>query len=133
MRSWECTSSFANSIISSAIKFLNNSFNFVPRALLGKKFEFKYIGIVRFITVTFTKSFMIITAVLGCSYLSLMIPLVIQSIFKYILIERRIKYSQKTCECQPWTGIASEFNQCEIKRSRYQIPLFGYFSHVEFY
>jgi len=35
---------------------------------------------------------MIIMAVLGCSYWSWMIPLMIQPIFKHILIERRVKF-----------------------------------------
>lgn len=75
-----------------SVQFLTNSFNIVPLAILEKKLEFKYIGIINFIVVLFTVASMVIMAALGCSYWSLIAPLVIQPLFRHILLERKTRF-----------------------------------------
>ncbi len=73
-------------------QFISQSFNIVPLAILEKRFEFKYVGFVNFIVTVTTITFMIIMAVLGYSYWSLIVPMVFQPILRYIMYERRAKF-----------------------------------------
>lgn len=75
-----------------SVQFISQSFNIVPKAILEKRFEFKYIGLTNFLVVIFTITFMIIMAVLGCSYWSLIIPMVIQPVIRYFILERKAKF-----------------------------------------
>lgn len=75
-----------------AITFVTNSFTIVPLAIMEKSFNFKFVGLINFITVVFTIALMIAMAVIGFSYWSLIIPLIFKSILKYILLERKIKF-----------------------------------------
>ena len=75
-----------------SIQFITNSVNIVPLAILEKRLDFSYIGLINLISVLFTIALMIIMAVLDFSYWSLIVPLVIQPLFKHILIERRVKF-----------------------------------------
>jgi len=75
-----------------SLQFLSQSFTIVPLAILEKKFDFKYVGQANFIVVITTIVAMIIMAVLGCSYWSLIVPMVFQPILKYYLYERKAKF-----------------------------------------
>lgn len=75
-----------------SIQFITHSFTIVPLALLEKRFSFRYVGFANFIVVVSTIAVMIVMAVLGCSYWSLIVPLVIQPIFKYYMFERKAKF-----------------------------------------
>jgi len=73
-------------------QFVSQSFTIVPLAVLEKRFDFKYVGFTNFVVVIVTITFMIIMAVMGFSYWSLIVPMVIQPILRYILLERRAKF-----------------------------------------
>ncbi len=75
-----------------SFQFITNSINIVPMAILEKKLEFKYIGLVNFIVVVITIATMIVMAMLGCSYWSLIIPLVIQPVYRQILLNLRVRF-----------------------------------------
>ena len=75
-----------------SIQFLSNSINIVPLAILEKRLEFKYIGFVNFIIVIITIAAMILMAVLGFSYWSLIVPLVIQPLIRHIFLEYKVKF-----------------------------------------
>ncbi len=75
-----------------SIQFITQSLTIVPLAVLEKRFEFKYVGFSNFIVVVSTIALMILMAVLGYSYWSLIIPLVIQPVFKYFMYQRRAKF-----------------------------------------
>jgi len=75
-----------------SIQFITNSMNIVPLAILEKKLDFKYIGLIKLFSTIFTISLMILMAILGFSYWSLIVPLVIKPLFLHILIERRAKF-----------------------------------------
>jgi len=75
-----------------SIQFLTHSITIVPLAVLQKKFEFKYVGFSNFIVIVSTIAIMILMAALGFSYWSLIIPLVIQPIFKYFMYERKARF-----------------------------------------
>lgn len=75
-----------------SIQFISNSMNIVPLAILEKKLDFKYIGLTNLIAVIGTIALMILMAALGCSYWSLIVPMVIQPLFKHIFLERRTKF-----------------------------------------
>ncbi len=75
-----------------SLQFFSNSFNIVPLAILEKKLEFKYIGFINFIVVIFTIACMIIMAAMGFSYWSLIVPSVIQPLFRHILLERKVRF-----------------------------------------
>ncbi|MGD2035566.1 MAG: oligosaccharide flippase family protein [Bacteroidales bacterium] len=73
-------------------QFLTNSINIVPLAILRKKLEFRFIGFLNFIAVVFTITLMIILAVLGFSYWSLILPLIVKPIFRHFFLERKLKF-----------------------------------------
>jgi O-antigen/teichoic acid export membrane protein len=73
-------------------QFISYSLNIVPMAILQKKFEFKYVGLVNFVTVLFTITAMIIMAALGCSYWSLIVPIFVQPLFRHIFWEYKTKF-----------------------------------------
>jgi O-antigen/teichoic acid export membrane protein len=75
-----------------ALQFVTNSINIVPLAILEKKLDFNYIGFIGLISVVFTIGLMILMAVLGFSYWSLIVPLVLQPLLRHIFIERRTKF-----------------------------------------
>ncbi len=75
-----------------SIQFVTNSINIVPLAILEKRLEFKYIGLISLITTVFTIALMILMAVLGFSYWSLILPLVVQPLFRHIFLERKVKF-----------------------------------------
>jgi O-antigen/teichoic acid export membrane protein len=79
-------------IIVVSVQFFSFSINIVPKAILQKRFEFKFIGRMNFIVVLFTITSMIIMAVLGCSYWSLIIPVVIQPLIRHIFLEYKTKF-----------------------------------------
>jgi len=74
-----------------SIQFFTNSLNIVPLAILEKKLDFNYIGLIQMITVVFTILLMTLMAVLGFSYWSLIIPVVIQPLFRQLFLKRRAK------------------------------------------
>ncbi len=75
-----------------SVQFITNSITIVPRAILEKRFEFKYVGFTNFIVVVTTIAAMIVMAVLGCSYWSLIVPIVLQPILRYVMLERKVKF-----------------------------------------
>jgi PST family polysaccharide transporter len=75
-----------------AVQFFTNAFNIVPQAILEKKLEFNYLGKIGFIGVVITISMMILMAVLGCTYWSLIVPFVLQPIVKQFMLEKKVKF-----------------------------------------
>ncbi len=75
-----------------SVQFISQSFTIVPLAMLEKSFQFKYVGFTNFIVVISTIAAMIIMAVLGFSYWSLIVPMVFQPILRYIMYERRARF-----------------------------------------
>lgn len=75
-----------------SIQFITNSLNIVPTAILQKNLEFKYIGKINFISATSTIIVMIIMAIVGFSYWSLIIPLVLQPILRHYFLEKKTKF-----------------------------------------
>jgi len=79
-------------VIVVSVQFISYSINIVPMAILQKRFEFKYIGRMNFIVVVITITTMIVMAALGCSYWSLIIPVIIQPIIKHVFLEYKTKF-----------------------------------------
>jgi O-antigen/teichoic acid export membrane protein len=75
-----------------AVQFLTNAFTIVPSAILEKRFEFNYLGLTQFIVTVLNISIMIAMAALGCSYWSLIIPSIFQPLFKYLMLEWKVKF-----------------------------------------
>jgi teichuronic acid exporter len=75
-----------------ALQFLSNAFTIVPQAILEKRFEFNYLGLVNFIVVLVIISIMITMAAMGFSYWSLIIPSVLQPLIKYALVEYKVRF-----------------------------------------
>ena len=73
-------------------QFISSSINIVPLAILEKRFEFKYVGFINLISVLFTTTTMILMAIFGCTYWSLVIPMVIQPLFRHVLLECKTKF-----------------------------------------
>lgn len=75
-----------------ALQFFSHSINIVPMAILEKRFEFKFLGRTNFIVVIVTIAGMILMAVLGCSFWSLIIPVVFQPLFRHIFLEYKTRF-----------------------------------------
>jgi O-antigen/teichoic acid export membrane protein len=75
-----------------ALQFITNSLNIVPLAILEKRLDFKYTGMIGLVSVIFTITLMTIMAIFGFTYWSLIVPMVVQPLFRHILIERRAKF-----------------------------------------
>lgn len=75
-----------------SIQFFTNAFNIVPQAILEKRLEFNFLGLINFIVVLITIAMMIAMAVLGYGYWSLIVPFVFQPLIRHILLERKTKF-----------------------------------------
>jgi len=75
-----------------SVQFVSNSMNIVPLAILEKNLNFKYTGRIHLISVIFTIGLMTGLAVIGLSYWSLIIPMVLQPLFKHIWIEKKANF-----------------------------------------
>jgi len=75
-----------------SLQFFTNALNIVPMAILQKRLEFKFIGLMNFVVVVVTISTMIVLAISGFSYWSLIIPLVLQPIYRQIFLRIKVKF-----------------------------------------
>lgn len=73
-------------------QFITSSTNIVPKALLEKNFDFSSIGRINAIMAIIKVPIMVLLAVLGFSYWSLIIPQVVMPIVKYFLLDRKAKF-----------------------------------------
>lgn len=75
-----------------SLQFITSSTNIVPIALLQKSLNFNYIGKINFFCTVITISMMIIMAVLGFSYWSLIIPQAIQPVIRHLFLEYKVRF-----------------------------------------
>jgi PST family polysaccharide transporter len=75
-----------------SLQFITSSTNIVPTAILQKRLEFNTIGKINLICTITTIAFMIILAILGFSYWSLIIPQTIHPIIKHAFLEYHTKF-----------------------------------------
>lgn len=71
--------------------FIFGSFNIVPSAILMKRLDFNYIGMVRLISNIVSILLMILFAFLGFSYWALILPNIMMHIVQYIFYSRKVK------------------------------------------
>lgn len=75
-----------------SLQFITSSTNIVPIALLQKNLNFNYIGRVNFFCTVITIALMIIMAILGFSYWSLIIPQTIQPMIRHLFLEYKLRF-----------------------------------------
>ncbi len=73
-----------------SFKFVFDSFTYIPYALLSKDLQFKYIGRSKLWGATFQIILTIILALLGFSYWSLIIPLVLGPIVQFLYLRDKV-------------------------------------------
>lgn len=73
-----------------SLKFVVDSFTYIPYAILSKKLEFNFIGKAKLWGAIVQISLTIILAFLGFSYWSLIIPIIIGPIFQFAYLKRRV-------------------------------------------
>lgn len=78
-----------------SINYIFGSLSIVPKAIILKKLDFNFVGKVRFIANGASIIGMIVLALLGFSYWSLIIPLSFIQIVQFILFDRKVKLGFK--------------------------------------
>jgi PST family polysaccharide transporter len=74
-----------------SVKFIFDSFTYIPMALMSKNLKFNILGKGKLLAVVTQVLFMIIFAALGFSYWSLIIPMIFEPIVMYIYLKRHVK------------------------------------------
>ncbi len=74
-----------------SLSYIFGALQIVPMAIVSKKMDFNYVGKVRFIANCISIALMIIMALLGFSYWSLILPSLILQIIQFILFEKKVK------------------------------------------
>jgi PST family polysaccharide transporter len=78
-----------------SFNYILGAFKIVPMAILSKELKFNYVGKVRLISNLVSIFFMILFALLGFSYWSLIIPMLFVQLVQYIMFENRVKLGFK--------------------------------------
>lgn len=74
-----------------SLRFIFDSFTYIPYALLAKKLDFRSVGIAKLYGTGLQIFFTIILAFLGFSYWSLIIPLIFGPVFQLIYLRKKVK------------------------------------------
>lgn len=74
-----------------SLSYIFGAMQIVPMAIVSKKMDFNYVGKVRFIANSVSIVLMILMALMGLSYWSLIIPLLAIQLVQYILFEKKVK------------------------------------------
>ncbi len=75
-----------------SLQFITSSTNIVPASILQKNLEFNTIGKINLFATMITISLMILMAMVGFSYWSLIVPYITQPIIKHIFLEHYTKF-----------------------------------------
>ena len=78
-----------------SLSYIFGALQIVPMAIVSKKMDFNYVGKVRFIANCVSIFLMILMALLGFSYWSLIFPSLILQIVQFILFEKKVKLGFK--------------------------------------